>query len=253
MNIQKFTNYLVIGLGVLGAIFLALILAQGDDTIEMNAMQGDFGYVSYIILLAQIVLAIAVAISLGFSIKNLVSDKNKLTQRSELEAACDAILWGTGTGAKINADRDQDASATGDLCDVFTQFALGDFSNLPFTLSDIDRVTLITDTCTLKKFRELKYGTLSHYFKAGSKVFAGVYSAMQCMLKGVCSQCLQWQVDPITGKRSKAVYACSWQHQPIEMIDIDNIDDRLSQNMMQDTVNNHWLDYLFETKDVKRL
>ncbi len=181
------------------------------------------------------------------------SDKNKLTQRSELEAACDAILWGTGTGAKINADRDQDASATGDLCDVFTQFALGDFSNLPFTLSDIDRVTLITDTCTLKKFRELKYGTLSHYFKAGSKVFAGVYSAMQCMLKGVCSQCLQWQVDPITGKRSKAVYACSWQHQPIEMIDIDNIDDRLSQNMMQDTVNNHWLDYLFETKDVKRL
>jgi uncharacterized protein HemY len=78
MNIQKFTNYLVIGLGVLGAIFLALILAQGDDTIEMNAMQGDFGYVSYIILLAQIVLAIAVAISLGFSIKNLVSDKNKL-------------------------------------------------------------------------------------------------------------------------------------------------------------------------------
>ena len=87
MNIQKFTNYLVIGLGVLGAIFLALILAQGDDTIEMNAMQGDFGYVSYIILLAQIVLAIAVAISLGFSIKNLVSDKNKLkmyTRRASL-------------------------------------------------------------------------------------------------------------------------------------------------------------------------
>ena len=78
MNIQKLTNYLVIGLGVLGAIFLGAILAQGDDTIEMNAMQGDFGFISYIILLAQVVLAIAVTISLGFSIKNLVSDKNKL-------------------------------------------------------------------------------------------------------------------------------------------------------------------------------
>ena len=42
MNIQKLTNYLVIGLGILGAIFLGAILAQGDDTIEMNAMQGDF-------------------------------------------------------------------------------------------------------------------------------------------------------------------------------------------------------------------
>ena len=78
MNIQKLTNYLVIGLGVLGAIFLGAILVQGDDTIEMNAMQGDFGFISYIILLAQVVLAIAVTISLGFSIKNLVSDKNKL-------------------------------------------------------------------------------------------------------------------------------------------------------------------------------
>ena len=78
MNIQKLTNYLVIGLGVLGAVFLGAILAQGDDTIEMNAMQGDFGFISYIILLAQVVLAIAVTISLGFSIKNLVSDKNKL-------------------------------------------------------------------------------------------------------------------------------------------------------------------------------
>ena len=78
MNIQKLTNYLVIGLGVLGAVFLGAILAQWDDTIEMNAMQGDFGFISYIILLAQVVLAIAVTISLGFSIKNLVSDKNKL-------------------------------------------------------------------------------------------------------------------------------------------------------------------------------
>lgn len=181
------------------------------------------------------------------------ADKNKLTQRNELEAIADAILWATKTGARINPDRDQDASTTGELCDVISQLAEGAFSNLPFTLSDVDRITLVTDTCTLRKFKELRFGGLSSRFKHGAKVFAGVYSAMQCMLKGVCSQCLQWQIDPITGKRSKAVYACSWQHQPIEMIDIDNIDDRLSQNVMQDTVNNHWLDYLFETKDVKRL
>ena len=78
MNIQKITNYLVIGLGVLGFVFLALILFKGDDAIEMDALQGDFGSISYIILLAQIILAIAVSLSLGFSIKNLVSDSNKL-------------------------------------------------------------------------------------------------------------------------------------------------------------------------------
>ena len=55
MDIQKITNYTVIFLGVLGLLFLALILAKGDDAIEIAAMQGDFGSVSYIILLAQVI------------------------------------------------------------------------------------------------------------------------------------------------------------------------------------------------------
>ena len=78
MNYQKITNYLVVVLGVLGLGFLLLILIQGDDTIEMNALQGDFGGVSYIIYLAQLILAIAVLLSLGFSLKNLASDKQKM-------------------------------------------------------------------------------------------------------------------------------------------------------------------------------
>ena len=78
MNYQKITNYLVVVLALLGLGFLLLILVQGDDTIEMNALQGDFGGVSYIIYLAQLILAIAVLLSLGFSLKNLASDKQKM-------------------------------------------------------------------------------------------------------------------------------------------------------------------------------
>ena len=44
----------------------------------MNALQGDFGSVSYIIYLAQVVLGITVLLSLGFSLKNLASDKQKM-------------------------------------------------------------------------------------------------------------------------------------------------------------------------------
>jgi hypothetical protein len=78
MNYQKLTNYSVVVLGLLGFAFLLAILFQGDDTIEMNALQGDFGSVSYIIYLAQAVLAITVLLSLGFSLKNLASDKQKM-------------------------------------------------------------------------------------------------------------------------------------------------------------------------------
>jgi NADPH-dependent glutamate synthase beta subunit-like oxidoreductase/NAD(P)H-flavin reductase len=69
-----------------------------------------------------------------------------------------------------------------------------------------------------------------------------VYGPMQCMLKGVCAQCLQWQIDPETGKRTKAVYACSWQDQPFEKIDIMNIEQRLSQNHMQERLHKLWYD-----------
>ena len=55
-----------------------LIIGQGDDAIEMSAMQGDYGSVSYIILLAQLTLGITILLTVVFSVKNLASDKAKL-------------------------------------------------------------------------------------------------------------------------------------------------------------------------------
>lgn len=92
MNYQKLTNYLVVVLGILGLGLLLAILFQGDDTIEMNALQGDFGSVSYIIYLAQLVLAIAVFLSLGFSLKNLASDKQKMISSLKAIAAFLTVL-----------------------------------------------------------------------------------------------------------------------------------------------------------------
>jgi hypothetical protein len=73
------------------------------------------------------------------------------------------------------------------------------------------------------------------------------------MLKGVCSQCLQWQIDPKTGQRTKAVFGCSWQDQPLDIVDLDNLDERLSQNRVQEHLANLWLDHLFESGKVTRI
>ena len=78
MNIQKITNIIAIGLGILGLIFLAFIISQGDESIEMSAMQGDYGFVSAIIYLAFIVLGIVVLSTVVFSLMNLFSNKDKL-------------------------------------------------------------------------------------------------------------------------------------------------------------------------------
>ena len=78
MNLQKITNISVVLLAVLALIVLGVIIGQGDDYIEMSAMQGNFGAVSVMINLALLVLLVTILMTLIFSVKNLVSEKAKL-------------------------------------------------------------------------------------------------------------------------------------------------------------------------------
>lgn len=65
------------------------------------------------------------------------------------------------------------------------------------------------------------------------KTHVDTMGPMQCMLKGVCAQCLQWQLDE-QGRRLKAVYACSWQNQPLKLIDFEHLQQRQKiSGMMQ--------------------
>jgi hypothetical protein len=78
MNTQKIFTYLALALGVLGLILQAVILSQGDDSIKMNALAGDYGIVSTMVFLAIVILIITVALTLVFSFSNLAADKSKL-------------------------------------------------------------------------------------------------------------------------------------------------------------------------------
>ena len=78
MNLQKITKIGCITLGVLGIIFLFLVFGTGDDTIKMSAASGDFGVITPIILLSQLILFIAVIVTLTFSLRGLAKDKAKM-------------------------------------------------------------------------------------------------------------------------------------------------------------------------------
>ena len=78
MNFQKITNISVVILALLTLVVLGVIIGQGDEYIEMSAMQGNFGAVSVMINLALFVLLVTVLMTLVFSMKNLFSEKSKL-------------------------------------------------------------------------------------------------------------------------------------------------------------------------------
>jgi hypothetical protein len=72
------------------------------------------------------------------------------------------------------------------------------------------------------------------------RLFGLVGGSMHCMLKGICAQCLQWQVDPVTQERTKAVYTCSWQDQPLEIIDWPHAESRHAPCLALERLNTHW-------------
>ena len=78
MNTQKIFKYTALVFGVIGLILQVVILNQGDDTIKLNALSGNYGVVSTMVTLALVVLAITVSLTLIFSITNLASDPKKL-------------------------------------------------------------------------------------------------------------------------------------------------------------------------------
>lgn len=113
-----------------------------------------------------------------------------------------------------------------------------------FDLAAVNRVIAIGPPTMMRALRVARSQQLSDCFRHNTQFYSSVYSAMQCMLKGVCAQCLQWQIDPVTGERTKAVYACSWQQQPMDMVDFDHLEQRLGQNAVQERLTEQWLEFL---------
>lgn len=180
----------------------------------------------------------------------LMETAEELFCKEELEAASDAILWLTKQGEKIDPTRPQDRTMQEELIFALRDYAL---QPSPIPLQSIDQVYVVGSTQLLRRVQKARVTLLKEYFHPDVEFIASVYGPMQCMMKGVCAQCLQWQIDPVTGKRTKAVYACSWQHQPMEAVDIENIDERLSQNCTQEILTDLWLDYLFATERIERV
>jgi hypothetical protein len=68
-----------------------------------------------------------------------------------------------------------------------------------------------------------------------------INSPMQCMMKEICAQCLQPQLDPQTGKVSY-VFSCFNQDQALDKVDFKGLRMRLLQNSLQEKLTAQWND-----------
>jgi NADPH-dependent glutamate synthase beta subunit-like oxidoreductase/NAD(P)H-flavin reductase len=175
--------------------------------------------------------------------------------RSQMENAADVIIYQVKNGLPVEPNRHHDCTTTGNnIINAMIDYANGKLNTAPqISLKNIDRVYVVGTSDLLREFQAARKQSLKQHLIKDPKVIGSVYGNMQCMLKGVCAQCLQWQIDPETGHRTKAVFACSWQDQPLEIIDIDHIDARQMQNRLLDQLGSLWVDHLFAKFPVTRV
>ena len=84
-----------------------------------------------------------------------------------------------------------------------------------------------------------RHGVLKPHIHPEHVAIASINSPMQCMMKEVCAQCLQRQVDPRTGKEV-FVFSCFNQDQNQDTVDWAHLADRLGQNTVQEKLSDLW-------------
>ncbi|WP_460035052.1 FAD-dependent oxidoreductase [Methylothermus subterraneus] len=171
-------------------------------------------------------------------------------KREEIEAAADVVVWAVDDlpgNRPIPTTRPQDKSFKGNLVEAMLAYARGALGPTPIHLDDVDHLIVIGSDRMMRAVKEARFGVLAPYLKKQHTAIGSINSPMQCMLKGVCGQCLCRHVDPQTG-REYFVYSCYNQDQELDRVDFDHLHARLRQNTVQEKLTHLWLDYLLERK-----
>ncbi len=173
-----------------------------------------------------------------------------LFKRRAIEEACDLVVWSVDEGVAIAARRPQDRSVVGNVVQAMERYGRGELGAVPIPLPEVDRLICIGSDPMMNAVRAARHGVLADLLRPGHVAIGSINSPMQCMLKEVCSQCLQRQVDPATGKES-LVFSCSNQDQKLDCVDFHFLHERLRQNSAAEKLTSLWLDHLFEQREVQ--
>lgn len=168
----------------------------------------------------------------------------------DIEAAADVIVWAVDPGPGVEpipVTRPQDKSCVGNILDAIEAYAKGDLGETSIKLSDVDHTIVIGSDRMMAAVKEARYGRLQSYLKPDHTAIGSINSPMQCMMKGVCAQCLCKHVDPHTGEEY-FVYSCYNQDQELDRVDFPNLNARLRQNTVQEKLSSMWLDHLLQTR-----
>ncbi len=161
----------------------------------------------------------------------------------EIERAADVIVWccDEAPGFAPNPDRPRDRTFVGNIVQAMAAYASGALGSQGVPLADAEHMIVIGSDRMMQAVGVARHGVLAPYLKPGHSAIGSINSPMQCMMKEVCAQCLQPQIDPVTGART-VVFSCFNQDQALDRVDFLALHERLGQNGTQEKLTAQWID-----------
>ncbi len=161
----------------------------------------------------------------------------------EIERAADVIVWCCDEypGFMPNPGRPQDRSVAGNIVQGMAAYGSGQLGAQAIPLIEVEHMIVIGSDRMMQAVGMARHGVLAPYLKPGHTAIGSINSPMQCMMKEVCAQCLQPQIDPVTGART-VVFSCFNQDQALDRVDFPALHERLGQNGTQEKLTAQWID-----------
>jgi NADPH-dependent glutamate synthase beta subunit-like oxidoreductase/NAD(P)H-flavin reductase len=160
---------------------------------------------------------------------------------ADIEAAADVIVWCCDEAPGFQPGRPQDRAFVGNIVQAMAAYAQGRLGDAAIPFDAADRIIAIGSDRMMAAVAAARHGVLAPHLKAQHFAIGSINSPMQCMMKEICAQCLQPQVDPVTGERTY-VFSCFNQDQPLDRVDFPGLAARLSQNTVQEKLTAQWID-----------
>ena len=168
----------------------------------------------------------------------------------EIERAADVIVWCCDEAPGFVPSRPQDRSFVGNIVQAMAAYGSGRLGEAVVPLADAAHMIVIGSDRMMQAVGAARHGVLAPYLRPGHTAIGSINSPMQCMMKEVCAQCLQSQVDPVTGDRS-VVFSCFNQDQALDWVDFGALNERLRQNSLQEKLTARWIDRALRQLDAR--
>jgi NADPH-dependent glutamate synthase beta subunit-like oxidoreductase/NAD(P)H-flavin reductase len=159
---------------------------------------------------------------------------------AEIERAADVIVWCCDEEPGFAPTRRQDKTFVGNIVQAMDSYASGRLGEAAIKLEDADRIIAIGSDRMMAAVARARHAVLKPHLKVEHIALGSINSPMQCMMKEICAQCLQPQKDPVTGEVTY-VFSCFNQDQELDRVDFGILNDRLSQNSVQEKLTARWL------------